>query len=108
MSSLPLERPLLGFNVLEELVQVQPERFIPALITLLCVASSVPIDKAKTTVSCMQTIKPNVQQGRLRVGQQEVVMAAGQVAWVKSRVPPCMDQSNALVLFESDENSMLL
>lgn len=36
VSSLPLERPLLGFNVLEELVQGQPERLIPTLITLLC------------------------------------------------------------------------
>jgi hypothetical protein len=66
VSSLPLERPLLGFNVLEELVQGHPERLIPTLITLLCGAISVPIDKTKAIVSCMQTVKPNVQQGCLR------------------------------------------
>lgn len=52
----------------------------------------------------MQTIKPNVQQERLRVGQQ----ATGQVAWVKCRVPLSIDQSDTPVLFEPDEKSMPL
>lgn len=36
------------------------------------------------------------------------VIASGQVAWLKCRVPLSMDQSDAPVLFEPDENSMLL
>ncbi|XP_024866748.1 uncharacterized protein LOC112451498 [Kryptolebias marmoratus] len=47
VSILPIERPLLGFNVVEELILGQPNKLIPTLITLLCGAISIPRDKAE-------------------------------------------------------------
>ncbi|KAJ8352081.1 hypothetical protein SKAU_G00235570 [Synaphobranchus kaupii] len=75
--SLPLERLLLGFNVLEELIQGQPEQLMPTLFTLLFGAIPIPTDKANAIVRSVQTMRPSVQQGRLRVGHQRVVILAG-------------------------------
>ena len=74
VSSFILERPLLGFNVLEEVIQGQPEKRIPLLITLLCGAISIPAEKAKTLVNLIQTGKPKVQHGHLRTGRQDMVI----------------------------------
>ena len=47
-------------------------------------------------------------QGRLRTGERDVVIPAGQVTWVRCRVPPTMNPSDCLVLFEADEGSQVL
>ena len=108
VSSMPLERPLLGFNVVEELILGQPEKLIPTLITLLCGAISITSEKAEAIVSCVSTTKPSMQRGRLRLGQRDMVIPAGQVAWIKCKVPPNMSSSTNPVLFEPDEDSMPL
>ncbi|XP_063320737.1 uncharacterized protein LOC134618988 [Pelmatolapia mariae] len=64
-----LERPLLGFNVLEELVQEQPGRFMPTLVTLLCNAMSVPVEKAELLVNLIKADEAPAQCGRLRTGR---------------------------------------
>lgn len=108
VSSLALERPLLGFNVLEEMIQEQPEKLIPALIVLLCNAMVIPTEKAELLVSFIQADKPSVQCGRLRTGRQDTVIPAGQVIWVKCQVPPNMDSSDTVFLFEPDDNNVQL
>lgn len=108
VSSLALERPLLGFNVLEEMIQEQPEKLISTLVVLLCNALCIPAEKAELMVSFIQASKPSVQCGRLRRGRQDMVIPAGQVAWVKCQVPPHMSTSDAVFLFEPDDNNVQL
>lgn len=108
VSSLDLERPLLGFNVLEVMIQGQPEKLIPALTSLLCNAMVMPAEKAELLVNCIQTDKPPVQCCRLRTGRQDTVIPAGQVAWVKCHIPPHMELSDPIFLFEPDDNSISL
>lgn len=52
VSSVPLEVPLIGFNVVESVIQGKPERLIPILTQLLGGAMSIPNDTAKTIVHC--------------------------------------------------------
>lgn len=108
VSSLALERPLLGFNVLEEMIQGQPEKLIPALTILLCNAMLIPAEKAELLVGFIQADKPSVQCGRLRTGRQDTVIQAGQVIWVKCQVPPNMNSSDTVFLFEPDDNNVQL
>ena len=108
VSTLPLERPLLGFNVLEQLISSQPERLVPVLVNLLCNAISVPSEKAEAIVSFIQTARPVMQQGRPRTGAQDMVIPAGSVSWLKCRLPPNMDAHDIMVLFEAEENRVPL
>ncbi|KAJ3606048.1 hypothetical protein NHX12_028091 [Muraenolepis orangiensis] len=105
VTSLAMERPLVGFNVLEEIIQGQPERLICTLVKLLCDAISVPVEKAKAIVSFIQTVEPSTSQGRLRTGVNYIVIPAGQVTWVRCHVPQTLNSSDRLVLFEADESS---
>lgn len=100
VSRLALERPLLGFNVLEEVIQAQPEQLVPTVTTLLCIAMLIPIDKAELLVNFIQTSKPSVQCGHIRTGRQDIVTPAGQVAWIKWQVL-------LSILFEPDDNALL-
>lgn len=104
VSSLPLEMPLLGFNVVEVVIQGKPERLASTLSRLLGGAMSIPDDTAKTIVHFVQTKKPVSAQGRLRTGPRDKVIPAGSVTWVKCRVPPQFDSGDPLVLFEPEEN----
>lgn len=108
VSSLALERPLLGFNVLEEMIQKQPEKLISTLVVLLCNALCIPAEKAELMVSFIQASKPSVQCGLLRTGRQDMVIPAGQVAWVKCQVPPLMSSSDTVFLFEPDDDNVQL
>ncbi|CAI5677437.1 unnamed protein product, partial [Oreochromis niloticus] len=108
VSTLPMDKPLIGFNVLEQIIEGQPERLIPILVTLLCNAICLPPEKAEVIVSFIQTVEPNLTQGRLRTGERDVIIPAGQVTWVKCRVPSTMNPSDCLVLFEADEGNQAL
>lgn len=107
ISTLPMDKPLIGFNVLEQMIEGQPERLIPTLVTLLCNAICLPPEKAEVIVSFIQTVEPNMTQGRLRTGGRDVVIPAGQVTWVRCRVPPTMNPSDCQVLFEADEGNQV-
>lgn len=108
VSSIVLERPLLGFNVLEVMIQEQPEKLIPTLTSLLCNAMVIPTEKAELLVNFFQTDRRPVQHGCLRTGKQSTVIPAGQVAWVKCQVPPHLELSDPIFLFEPEENSISL
>lgn len=105
---IPIERPLLGFNVVEELIQGQPERLVPTLVSLLSSAIAVSSEQAQTLVSFVQTPEHSGQWGQLRISRDSVLIPAGQVAWVKCRVPSKMDQSGTVALFEPDEDNVHL
>jgi len=106
ISSYPMDKPLIGFNVLEVLICGKPERLVPVLASLLSNAISVPKEKAEALVHFIQTAKPVMQRGRLRTGAKDIVLPAGQLLWVKCRVPSNMGGSTRLVLFETDEDSL--
>ncbi|CAI5670877.1 unnamed protein product [Oreochromis niloticus] len=108
VSTLSMDKPLIGFNVLEQIIEGQPERLIPTLVTLLCNAICLPPEKAEVVVSFIQTVEPNLTQGRLRTGERDAIIPAGQVTWVKCRVPSTMNPSDCLVLFEADEGNQAL
>ena len=105
ISSVPLEQPILGFNVLEEVVQSRPAELATALTTLLCDAISIPTEKVKALVNFIQAGRSSVHHGRLRTGAHDTVIPARQVAWVKCQVPPSIDPSDTLLLFEPDETN---
>ncbi len=106
ISSYPMDKPLIGFNVLEVLICGKPERLVPILANLLSNAISVPKETAEALVNFIQTAKPVTRQGRIRTGAKDIVLPAGQVLWVRCRVPPNMDTSTRLMLFETDEDSL--
>lgn len=108
VSSFVLERPLLGFNVMEELVQEQPGRFMPTLVTLLCNAMSIPTEKAELLVNLIKADEAPAQCGRLRTGRYDTLIPAGQVIWVKCPVSPAMNLSESVFLFEPDDNNTQL
>lgn len=94
ISRLNMERPLLGFNVLEQLIEGQPEQLAPTMAKLLCDAISVSSEKAKTIVSYIQTTRLTMQHGRLRTGATDMVISSGQVVWVRCRVLPTISTSD--------------
>ncbi|XP_061817764.1 uncharacterized protein [Nerophis lumbriciformis] len=110
VSSVPMDRPLIGFNVIECLIMGPKGEsdFISALVTLLRGALSIENDKAIALVSLIQTHASHdsdVRHGMLKVGFHDVVIPAGAVRQVKCRIPPMFDTSNPLVLFEPNENN---
>lgn len=90
------------------MIQDQPEKLIPDLTILLCNTMLIPAEKAELLVSFIQADKPSVQCGRLRTGRQDTVVPAGQVIWVKCQVPPNMNSSDTIFLFEPNENNAQL
>lgn len=106
VSSVALERPLLGINVLEEMIEGQPEKLIPVLISLLCNALSLSSEKSELLVNFIQTNKPELQEGRIRTGSRDTVIPAGQVVWVKCQVPHHIELLQPVFLFEPDANNL--
>lgn len=106
ISSYHMDKPLIGFNVLEVLICGKPERLVPILANLLSNVVSVPKETAEALVNLIQTARPDTRQGHLRTGAKEIVLPAGQVLRVRCRVPSNMDGSTRLVLFETDEDSL--
>lgn len=99
ISNITFERPILGFNVLEEVVQDRPAELLPALTTLLSDSISASVDQVELLVNFIQTDKPSMCPRLLRTGNYNITVPAGQVAWVKCQAPPTVDQSDPLLLF---------
>ena len=107
ISSYPMDRPLIGFNILEVLICGQPEKLMPVLASLLSNAISIPSETAEALVNFIQTSKLVMQQGRVRTGAKDIILPAGRVSWVKCRVPSNMNAATGSVLFEADEDNLL-
>lgn len=106
ISSYPMDRPLIGFNVLEILIRNQSNGLVPVLVSLLSSAISVPSEKAEALVHFIRAAESTTQQGRLRTGIKDTVIPAGEIQWVKCKIPITMEASTRLVLFEADEDSL--
>ncbi len=93
-------------NVLEEMIQEQPEKLIPVLTVLLCNTVSIPAEKAELHVHFIQTNKPSVQCGHLWTDRQGTVIPAGQVARVMCQILPHVDLFDSVFLLEPDDNNV--
>lgn len=67
--SISLARPLLGFNVLEEMIQNRPAELVPALTMLLSEAIFVPTEKVKLQVNFIQIDKPPMYERLFKHGK---------------------------------------
>lgn len=83
--SYPIDSLLIGFNVLDVLISNQPERLMSLRVSLLSNTVSVPNEKAEAPVNFIRSTKSVVQQGRLRIGVEDIVLPAGKMSRVKSR-----------------------
>ncbi|KAJ8012611.1 hypothetical protein DPEC_G00044660 [Dallia pectoralis] len=81
VSKMPIERPLLGFNLVEALIQGQSEQLMPTLTSLLAGAIDIPHEKAQTLVKVIQAAEEENGAGHLKIGPRGVVIRTGQVAW---------------------------
>lgn len=108
VSTLLMDKPLIGFNILEQIIEEQPEQLIPTLLTLLCKAICLPPEKTQVMVSFIQRVEPNMTQGCLKKGERDMVVPAERVAWVRFRVPSTMNPSHCMVLVEAGEGSQAL
>lgn len=110
VSSVPMDCPLIGFNVIEQLI-LGPNastNLIPTIVSLLRSAMNLQDDTATALVNFIQTKLTSdnvVSQSVLKVGLYDVVIPAGQVKYVKCKVSSTVDMSNPLVLFEPTESN---
>lgn len=104
VSKMPIERQLLGFNVIEELIQGQPEQLMQTLTTLLAGAIDVPNKKAQPLIEAIRTAEED-ECGHLKVGQSGVIIPAGQIAWVQCQIMAKLAQLGSVVLFKPQEDN---
>lgn len=74
---------------------------------LLQKAICVSTEKAEAIVSFFQTEVSSAPRGHLKAGKKDVVIPAGQVTWVRCRVPSHLSSRDQLLLFEAGEDSHL-
>lgn len=105
-----LERPLLGFNVIQELIRGQHSgaQVLLTIASLLGAALEIQGEQANAIVSFIQTQNTDDDHAEVKVGFQDVVIRQGQVAHVKCEVPVSFNLSNQVVLFEPNEVSAQL
>ncbi|KAL3972968.1 pleiotrophin [Sarotherodon galilaeus] len=102
VSRLDLERPLVGFNVIQELIKSNESRpkIMSILVNLLTGALEINSAKAEAIVSFIQT-KPKVEQNAtVKVGRKGATINPGQVAYIRCGVSLDISDSSPLVLFE--------
>lgn len=107
VSQLQLERPLLGFNVISELITGPKDKagILTTLHSLMSNMVNTQDDLVKVSVGFIRTNKVYADTARVRVGSQGVTICPGQVANVKCRVPPNFNISDSTVLFEPSEEA---
>lgn len=103
VSRLKLDRPLVGFNVIQELVKSNESR--PKLMSILTnlLAGAMEIDSvsAEAIISLIQTKKSQEERhAMVKVGLKEITIRPGQVAQIKCPVPADISSSDSLALFE--------
>ncbi|KAI7789706.1 hypothetical protein IRJ41_001809 [Triplophysa rosa] len=110
VGKIPLERPLLGFNVVEELIRGKKdtERGLYAFAELLQKALDIKGEQINAIVSFVQEKAHWNTEAVVTVGPRDVVLPPGQVTHVKCEVPVDVEGSEPVVLFESSEESVSL
>ncbi|RXN09433.1 Retrovirus-related Pol poly from transposon [Labeo rohita] len=107
VSQLQLERPLLGFNVISELITGPSDRegILTTLHSLMSRTGNTQDDLREVSVGFIRADKVNADTARVRVGPRDVIIQPGQVANVICKVPPNFNNSDLTVLFEPSEET---
>lgn len=111
VSQLPLPQPIMGSNVLDEMIsgpQSSAETHA-MVISLLQKALGVEEDQAVAMANFTQVKKTsNDNIATVRLGKEDVTILAGRTVHVRCRVPPTLDTSDSVVLYEPPEESACL
>lgn len=107
VSQLQLERPLLGFNVISELITGPRDRegILTTLHSLKSSTGNTQDDLVEVSLGFIHADKVYADTGRVRVGPQGVTIRPGHVANVKCRVPPNFNNADPTVLIELSEDT---
>lgn len=110
VGKMPLERPLLGFNVVEEIIRGKKdtESGLWTFSELLRMALDIKGEQANAIVSFIQEPPFVNPTAIVTVGPRDVVVPPGQVTHIKCEVPVSLKCSEPVVLFESSEESASL
>lgn len=108
---IPLPQPIIGSNVLDEMIS-GPKSSVEThavVIGLLQKALGVEEDQAVAMVNFTQVRKTqNDIIATVRVGKEDVLIPAAKTVHVRCKVPPTLDVSDPVVLYEPpDENACL-
>lgn len=108
VSCVSLVRPILGFNVIQELILGQEGgiEVVAIIAKLLREAMQIENDKAEAIVNFLQTQEPIHGHARVRVGRHDVVVHPGQVVRIKCKVPA--DFTPTVALFEVNHPDLRL
>lgn len=100
VSRASLTRPILGFNVIEELILGQDGdiEVVAVIGKLLREAMQIENYQAETIVNFIQTPEPDQKHAVVRVGRQDIVIRPGHVTRIKCKVPA--DFTSTVALFE--------
>ena len=106
VSQLPMPQPLLGANVIEEILKGQDDATVA---NLLRGAFGVADEQVVAMVNYIRIPpKPDCDPATVRVGKDNIVIPAGKAVNVCCRVPSNFNTSNPLVLYEPTEESTVL
>jgi len=111
VSQVQLPQPLLGSNVLREVIDGQEySADVPATVAnLLRKALDVEEEQVKAMVNFIQTQKtPDPSITPIRVGRKNVNVPAGRTMHVRCRIPRIFDATDPVVLYEPPEQSIPL
>lgn len=108
VSPVSLVRPILGFNVIQELILGHDGgiEVVAIIAKLLREAMKIENDKAEAIVNFVQTQEPIHDHALVRVGRHDVVVHPGQVARIRCKVPA--DFTPSVALFEVNQPDMRL
>lgn len=111
VSQLPLPQPLLGANVLEQVIKRQESSgtAVATVVSLLRSAFGMEEEQVKAIVNFIHVPqKTFCDPATVRVGRDNIVIPAGSTIHVWCRVPPNFDTSDPLVLYEPAEENPVL
>ncbi len=105
VSQVSLARPIVGFNVIKELIlgQESGRGVVSVIARLLEDAMQVESDKAEAIVNFIQTQEPTHGHALVRVSRHKVVAHPGQVAHIKCKV--LADFTSPVALLEVNQRA---
>ena len=111
VSKCPLHQPLVGANVLEQVIKRQESSgaALVALVSLLRRAFGMEEEEVMAIVNFIQVPQKTYSEpATVRVGKDNVVIPAGRTVQVWCRVPPNFDTSDPIVLYEPAEENPVM
>ena len=111
VSQVSLPQPLLGANVLEQVIKRQESSgvAVATVVSLLRSAFGMEEEQVEAIVNFIQVPQKRFcDPATVRVGRDNIVIPAGSAVHVWCRVPPNFDTSDPLVLYEPAEENPVL